>query len=209
MIAPIHSWAVDRPISSPFATPTGLRGWMAGRFMFWTNSQNGVVDLLDVRAGDRVLEVGYGPGALLRLLDRHTPASAVLGVDPSATMRDLATRTNRAAVRAGRVRLTLGTADDTGLPDASADRVVSVNTVALWPDLDAGVAELRRVAAPAATVVLAWHGGTNPSRTGRRLRLPGNSLDQLHDSLAHHFGHVERRQTTTLDVFVARTDRTT
>src|SRR5689334_15102831 len=86
------SWAADRPTNSPFARPRGWRGRLAGRFMLWTNRQGDLVDLLDVRPGDRVLEVGYGPGGLIRLLLERTEAATVIGVDPSPEMRDLASR---------------------------------------------------------------------------------------------------------------------
>jgi hypothetical protein len=59
-----RSWAVDRPVTSPFALPSGVRGRLAGWIMLLTNKQEEVLTLLDVRPGDRVLEVGYGPGGL-------------------------------------------------------------------------------------------------------------------------------------------------
>ncbi|HZB31961.1 MAG TPA: hypothetical protein VE465_17525, partial [Streptosporangiaceae bacterium] len=64
----VRSWVTDRPVTSPFARPRGLRGRLAGRFMVWTNKQREVAGLIGVRSGDRVLEVGYGGGALVRLL---------------------------------------------------------------------------------------------------------------------------------------------
>ncbi|MQA86416.1 MAG: methyltransferase domain-containing protein [Streptosporangiales bacterium] len=198
-----RSWAMDRPINSPFARPSGALGRLAGRFMLWTNKQDEVLDVLDVRSGDRVLEVGYGPGGLLRLLANRTDASVVRGVDPSPAMQDLATRTNRAAVRAGRVDPGLGTADRTDLPDESVDQVVSVNNVAIWPDLEAGLRELRRVVRPGGTVVIVWHGGTAPSRIAEGLRLPEDKLSRIETGLKELFSEVTRQQLTSLDVFKA------
>jgi ubiquinone/menaquinone biosynthesis C-methylase UbiE len=184
-------------MTSSFARPRGWRGRLAGRFMLWTNRQDDLIDILDVRPGHRVLEVGYGPGGLIRLLLKRTEAASVLGVDPSPTMRDLASRVNE------RASLTLGTAERTGLDDASVDRVVSVNTVAIWPDLEAGVAELHRVVRPGGTVTLAWHGGTNPSRIARGLQLPAEKLDRIEAALRQTFGQVRRTQLASLDVFTA------
>jgi SAM-dependent methyltransferase len=203
MDTPLRSWALDRPVTSPFAMPTGRVGRLAGRLMLWTNKQDELLDVLDVRPHERVLEVGYGPGGLIRVLAARTGASLIQGVDPSPAMRDLATRTNRAAVRAGRVEVAPGSAERTGLADESVDRVVSVNNVAIWPDLDAGVRELHRVVRPGGTVVLAWHGGTAPSRIARGLRLPADKLDRIHGCLDEHFRQVLRRQLTSLDVFTA------
>ena len=171
--------------------------------MLWVNKQDDVVGVLDVKPGDDVLEVGYGPGGLIRLLAQRTDARTIHGVDPSTAMRDQATRHNRKAARAGRVRLDLGTAERTGLPDASVDRVVSVRNVAIWPDLEAGVSELHRVVRPGGSVVIAWHGGTAPSRIVRSMRLPEDELARIERVLRNYFSDVTRHQLASLDVFKA------
>jgi ubiquinone/menaquinone biosynthesis C-methylase UbiE len=193
----------DPSANNPFARPSGWLGRLAGRFMLLTNKQDGVVGLLGVQPGDHVLEVGHGPGGLIRLLAERTDAASIRGVDPSPEMRDQASRHNRKAVRDGRVRLDLGTADRTDLPDASVDRVVSVNNVAIWPDLAAGVDEMHRVVRPGGTVVIAWHGGTTPSRIARALRLPEDELGRIEQALRDRFAEVGRRQLPSLDVFTA------
>ncbi|HEY8457333.1 MAG TPA: methyltransferase domain-containing protein [Actinopolymorphaceae bacterium] len=199
-----RSWAVDRPIDdSPFALPRGFTGRLAGRIMLWTNRQHEILEVLDVKPGDRVLEVGYGPGGLIRLLSRHTEAALIMGVDPSEEMQRFAERTNRVAVREGRVDVRLGTAESTGLPDECVDHVVSVNNVAIWADLDAGARELSRVLRPRGSLVIGWHGGRAPSRMARRLRLPDDKLDRIEQALREHFSEVTRHELTTLDVFKA------
>lgn len=177
--------------------------------MLRTNAQDDLLGVLDVRSGDLVLEVGYGPGGLIRLLARNTTAARVQGVDPSEEMRDAATKLNRAGVRQGRVDLRLGSADRTGLPDGSVDRVVSVNNVALWPDLDAGLDEFRRVLRPGGLVVIGWHGGTDPSRITRSLRLPEDRLARIERGLADRFAAVSRVRLRQLEVLTAAgvTDR--
>jgi SAM-dependent methyltransferase len=194
---------LDPSTNNPFAHPSGWPGRIAGRIMRWTNKQDDVVGVLDVQPGDDVLEIGYGPGGLIRLLAERTDAASIRGVDPSPEMRDQASGHNRKAIRAGRVRLDLGTADRTGLPDASVDRVVSVNNVAIWPDLEAAVNELHRVVRPGGTVVIAWHGGTTPSRIARSLRLPEDELGRIEQVLRDRFGAVGRRRLSSLDVFTA------
>jgi len=194
---------LDPSTNNPFAHPSGWLGRLAGRLMRWTNSQEDVLGVLGVQPGDDVLEIGYGPGGLIRLLAERTGAASIRGVDPSAEMRDQASRHNRQAVRAGRVRLELGTADRTGLPDASVDRVVSVRNVAIWPDLEAAVGELHRVARPGGTVVIAWHGGTKPSRVVKAMSLPEDELRRIEHVLRDPFVEVTRDQLATLDVFKA------
>lgn len=198
-----RSWAADRPVTSPFALPAGMRGRFAGWFMLMSNKQNDLLPVLDVRPGDEVLEIGHGPGGLIRLLAGRTGARLIRGVDPSPEMVAYATRVNRAAVRAGQVQLGLGTAERTGLPDRSMDRVVTVNNVAIWPDLDAGLREVHRVLRPGGRVVIAWHGGTSPSRIARSLRLPADKLDRIRASLDDLYTGITRQQLPSLDVFTA------
>jgi len=194
---------LDPSTNNPFAHPSGWLGRLAGRIMLWTNKQDDLLAVLDVQPGDDVLEVGYGPGGLIRLLADRTGAASIRGVDPSPEMRDQASRHNRKAVRAGRVRLDIGTADRTGLPDASVDRVVSVRNVAMWPDLGAGVAELHRVVRPGGAVVIAWHGGTTPNRIVKKLSLPQGELSRIERALRDRFGDVTRDQVSSLEVFKA------
>ncbi|WP_246269110.1 class I SAM-dependent methyltransferase [Acrocarpospora macrocephala] len=196
----LRSWAVEGPVSSPFAFPEGRRGRWAGRVMSLTNPQREIAALVANGRDDRVLEVGYGPGRLVALLAR---AGTVYGVDPSPEMRILATARNRRKSRAGRVDLRLGTADATGFPDDYFDAVVSVNNVALWPDLEAGLRELDRVLKPGGQLVIAWHGGTRPSWITRRLRLPEPMLFRLYDALSSLFSKVDRHELRGSTVFRA------
>src|SRR5919204_5839484 len=79
--------ARDVPVGLPggrpnqFALPRGPLGWLAGRLMSRGNdiTNRDVASRLDIAPGERVLEVGYGPGGLLRLLLEQTPAALVAG----------------------------------------------------------------------------------------------------------------------------------
>ncbi|HEX6471737.1 MAG TPA: methyltransferase domain-containing protein [Streptosporangiaceae bacterium] len=189
-----RSWVTDRPVTSPFARPLGLRGRLAGLFMLWTNKQSEVADFLGVGPGDRVLEVGYGGGALVGLLADRVGDGIVCGVDPSPDMRGLAIRRNRRAVAAGRLDLRVGSAAATGFPDGFFHHVVTVNTVAIWPDLEAGLRELHRVTKPGGDLVIAWHGGRSPTRIGRHLLLPEHALRRVHDALSAVFDDIDRNE---------------
>jgi SAM-dependent methyltransferase len=175
----IQSWAYDEPIRSPFALPQGILGRLAGRLMLWLNDPGELVTLIGKQ--DSVLEVGCGPGGLLR----HIEAERVCGIDPSPGMLRQATRHNR-----GRdIELRLGTAADTGFPDDSFDVVVSVNNVAMWPDLEAGIRELRRVARPRGRLLIAWHSAAGRSPIARKNALPEEKLARI----AHALGEPTRR----------------
>ena len=200
----LHPWALDRPIDSPFALPRGPLGRLAGRFMLWKNQPDDAYELLGVEPAQRVLEVGYGPGGMIRLLAERSGAASICGVDPSTTMLESAGKLNRRAIAERRVELRIGTAEATGLPDASFDRVVSINNVALWPDLEAGLRELHRVLRPGGVILLSWHGGEGRSYLARKLRLPDDKLQLIRAGLEALFATVERFERARSVLFRAR-----
>jgi SAM-dependent methyltransferase len=203
-ISTIHPWFVEGPIRSPFALPTGWSGALAARFMLWTGPQEEVLTYLDVQPNQRVLEVGYGPGGLIRLLEARTPASRIVGVDLSPDMQAAAARRNRRAVREQRVELHVASAANTGLPAESFDWVVSVHNVALWPELEPGLDEILRVTAKQGRVVLVWHGGQARTRLARRLRLPLDKLNRVRGALAARFDGLEEHDLRKVVLFRRR-----
>lgn len=137
-------------IGVQLARPEGGAGMLAGWLMAQLNRTPNrlAIDALSVRPRERVLEIGFGPGAGLAELARRAPGARICGLDASGTMLRLAGRLNAGAIATGRMELTAG--DFSRLPweDGSFDKVLAVN-VAYFFDRD-GVAagEIRRVLAP-------------------------------------------------------------
>lgn len=199
---PPRSWLLDRPLTG-FALPHGRLGSLLGRVMAVLGGaeQRAVSKLLEVRPDERVLEVGYGPGVLLALL--VGAGARVAGSDPSPPMCALARRRNHAAVEAGRADLRVGTAERTGFDEGAFDAAVSVNNVPMWSDLAAGMRELRRVVRPGGRVVVTWHGGSRPTRVGRRMTLDAQVLDRILTSMRDTFGTAELHHGTRVVAFRA------
>jgi SAM-dependent methyltransferase len=142
-----------------FGHPRGVTGRLAGAVMAHRRSNRRrnrwVVSLLDVRATDRVLEIGFGPGLALADLARRAARGTVYGIDHSAGMVRQARRRNAAAVRAGRVRLVHTSVELLPAFDAPLDAVVAVNTVGFWPDPERRLRELRSLLRPGGRIALA------------------------------------------------------
>jgi ubiquinone/menaquinone biosynthesis C-methylase UbiE len=114
----------------------------------------------DLGAGDRLVDLGCGPGAAARFAGRQ--GARVTAVDPAPVMLDLARRLTRR--RAG-VRYREGAAEAIPVPDASATVVWALATVHHWPALGPALAEIGRVLEPGGRF-LAIERRTRPGATG-------------------------------------------
>lgn len=185
-----------RPILDAFYLPRGLLGRVGGALMArGLPQQREIANLLAIPGTD-LCEVGCGPGVLGALLAQRHQQLRLHLVDPSPVMRSQAARRCRQWKSAGRVEISAGTADQLPLPDGACNTVVSVNTVVMWPDLAAGLREIKRVLRPDGRLVLSWHSATAPSRTSRRLALSDDVARTLSDALHASFGDFQRHDLT-------------
>lgn len=141
-------------VRDQFSRPSGGLGRLVGFVLAMANRKINRWTLtgLEAAPGDQLLEIGFGPGLSIRRSARL--ADRVAGIDVSEVMLDQARRRNRAAVAAGRVDLRRGSVEELPWEDGAFDRVYAVNSVQVWPDLDAGLAEVRRVLRPGGRLVL-------------------------------------------------------
>ncbi|QCP08478.1 class I SAM-dependent methyltransferase [Micrococcus luteus] len=104
-----------------------------------------------------VVEVGAGTGLFTRSLTALPVerVRSVAAVEPAASMRAVLER-DVAAGSDGRVRAVPGTAEATGLPEASADVVVAAQAWH-WVDPAAGSAEAARVLRPGGRLAAVWN----------------------------------------------------
>lgn len=149
-----------------FGRPSGVLGRLGGMILARTNRRYAawVVDLLDVRQPDRVLEIGFGPGVAIQMLAAR--AAYVAGVDPSAEMLRQATRRNAAAISDGRVELRRCSADDMPFVDGNFDKALAINSMQLWPDKLAGLREVSRVLRHDGQIAMAFTAYSGQQREG-------------------------------------------
>ncbi len=185
-----------RPILDAFFLPRGQLGRVGGVLMArGLPQQREIADLLTAPGTD-LCDIGCGPGVLGALLAQRHQQLRLHLVDPSPVMRSQAARRCRQWQSTGRVQISAGTADQLPLPDGACDTVVSVNTVVMWPDLAAGLGEIKRVLRPDGRLVLSWHSATAPSRTSRRLALSEEAISAVGDALDATFGAFQRHDLT-------------
>jgi ubiquinone/menaquinone biosynthesis C-methylase UbiE len=104
---------------------------------------------LELRGGERVLDVGCGTGELLRQIGVRHPDAKLAGIDPVAPMLAVA----RSKLPA-EVDLRVGWADGLPWPDASFDVVVSCNVFHYVTNPGPALAEMSRVLAPRGRILI-------------------------------------------------------
>jgi ubiquinone/menaquinone biosynthesis C-methylase UbiE len=112
-----------------------------------------VREALAVSPGERLLDVGCGPGFYcLELSEEVGPSGQIVGVDPSPAMLELARRRC-----AGRENVELRQGDAVSVPadDGDFDAALSVQVLEYVADVEAALAELHRALRPGGRV-LVW-----------------------------------------------------
>ena len=115
------------------------------------------LELLGIRSGERVLEIGYGTGHGLLALVRSTgPTGLVAGIDISEGMRRIAEKRLGASGLLDRVEMRTGAAPPLPWDDAAFDAAFMSFTLELFPleTIPELLLELRRVLRPGGRVGL-------------------------------------------------------
>ncbi|GAA5165873.1 class I SAM-dependent methyltransferase [Pseudonocardia eucalypti] len=179
----ILRWWGPRGGIAQFHRPTGavghVAGWIMGRRSSNVARNRWAAGLLDIRPADRVVELGCGPGVALAALAGRAARGLVVGVDHSAVMISQARRRNRAAVRAGRVRLVHAPVEGLSFEEGPFDAALAVNTVGMWTDPAARLRELGRMLRPGGRIALV----TQPRCPGATAATSAAAAGELADLL--------------------------
>jgi len=151
---------------------------------------------------DSVLEVGCGTGRFAEQVAAENPQAEVIATDASPRFVELA---------AGR-GLVARTADVQELPfdDDRFDVVVAMWMLYHVPDLDRGLAEIRRVLRPDGLFVAVTNGQNHLAQllteAGGAPLVTGFSTENGRAALARHFGRIEQEDIVTRAVFDSHAD---
>lgn len=171
-----------------------------------------VVAALQLRPGQAVADVGAGTGAYLSALSKSVgPTGRVVGTDISpAFVAHMAARASADGL--ANVSAKLGTPGGTGLPDASQDVILSVNTFHHFADPAAMLADMRRALKPGGQLAIVDFDRDSPKATDHQREMaPMDKADHVRMIEAAGFRLLEDVQGTGLQqnflLRFARTER--
>jgi len=149
----LRKWLADQ-----FSRPHGFWGSVAGVIMarrrsnreriFWT------ISLLKLQPGNRVLEIGFGPGISIRHASETVDNVFIVGIDHSETMVRQARKRNSAAIREGRVELLLGSVTDPPDLGEPFDKIFAINAVQFLTDRVEILKNLRKLLKPGGLIAI-------------------------------------------------------
>ena len=124
------------------------------------------VELVDPRPGDRILEVGCGPGVAAALVCERLVDGRLTAIDRSATAVERARRRLAPHIAAGRAVLEQTDLAHFDAPRGSFDKAFAVNVNVFWTGrAEAELEVLRAVVRPGGVIALVYEGP--PSGGGR------------------------------------------
>ena len=131
-----------------------------------------VVEQLDIRPDDRVLEIGCGHGVAATLVCERLDGGHLTAIDRSPKMIQAATRRNAAHVEAGKAEFLLARLEDLDLGDRRFDKIFAVRVGLFDREPDRAHSIVRRWLTPGGTVLAVFD---PPSAVGAssRERAPG------------------------------------
>lgn len=136
--------------------PEGETGLKVGDNM---NTGNGVMNrmvfnFLNVRPGDKILEIGFGNGKLIPVLLNGVPDVFYAGIDYSQDMVNEALKFNHELVKNGQAEIQQGDFTAIPYPDNSFNKVCTINTIYFLDNPLSGLKEVFRVLQPAGEIFL-------------------------------------------------------
>ncbi|MBE9168571.1 class I SAM-dependent methyltransferase [Pleurocapsales cyanobacterium LEGE 06147] len=173
---------VDSILMHMFGRPQGILGRLGGIILAFTNREftYSVINLLDIQANDKVLEIGFGPGVGIQLLAKLASAGYIAGIDYSEEMVEQATARNREAIEAGLVDLRQGSVESLPFEDNTFDKALAVNSMQVWSDALVGLREIRRVMKVGGRIALGFTPYSGQSSTGLTEMLTNAGFIETH-----------------------------
>jgi len=117
--------------------PSGLFGRLVSVMMDMRNREfyENMLTELQIKRGDRIYEIGYGPGLGINLIANSNTECTISGIDFSELMYVKAVSRNKQFVDSGVVNLKYGDFLTAKFDHEQYDKIFCINVIYFWSDL--------------------------------------------------------------------------
>ena len=125
--------------------PEGIAGWIVGTLLKLNMPlYRDISRLLELKNGLRILEIGYGSGYGIKLINKKYNLQ-IDGIDYSETMYKKARRINKNSISTGETNIRFGDFNKIDVGNETYDRVFLLNVIYFWDDLSTSIRKLIRI----------------------------------------------------------------
>lgn len=149
--------------------PHGLLGLIVAEIMSRETLRDNLtaIDLLGIRDGEHIADIGTGHGRALRDICRAGSSVAATGIDDSPKMLAIAARKNARLIASRRVRLVNASSDAFPCDDETFDAAMTVNTIYFWSEPRDHFLEIARTLRPQGRFVIGFRAGGDSALEAR------------------------------------------
>ena len=124
-------------IAAQFKKPSGLFGIFSSNVMIKGNKANyeKILKNLDLQPGDKLLEIGYGPGIGVNMIAKACTSCIIHGIDFSNLMYRRARKYNKKYLDDNSMLLQYGDFLKISIAGDEYDKIFCLNVVYFWNDL--------------------------------------------------------------------------
>ncbi len=136
-------------------------GWFGQMLLRLLNRSNQAMNDLTLRQlalteNLHVLEIGFGGGDLIHRCLAAEKSLILTGIDPAIAAIDFANKRFKGALQSGQLQLAQAPGEKIPFPDASFDRIMTVNTLYFWSEPTQVLASCQRVLRPLGKLVITY-----------------------------------------------------
>jgi ubiquinone/menaquinone biosynthesis C-methylase UbiE len=126
-----------KKIASQFRKPGGILGKIISFLMVKLNRTaiEKLIKTLSIKDGDRLFEIGYGPGVAANIILSGFRSCCIIGIDFSELMYKKASKRNRQFIEQKRMNLLFGDFLETDINAKDFDIVYCANVVYFWDNI--------------------------------------------------------------------------
>lgn len=167
-------------LARQLGNPSGIFGRLLFRLLNNYNMpiNRRTIHHLSLTQNTAILDVGFGGGNGLGLLNQQVPFGFIGGVDISQSMVNWNRRKFRDRIAAGTMRLEAAGVESMPFEAALFNAAISVNSLYFWPEPEMGAAEIARVLKDDGVLAL----GLRPKKTLGRKKLANHGFNLLEEA---------------------------